>query len=275
MKTLKGVFDFYLDASIHVALAVWSLVGVTAFTLNIPFNLHLSWFLFFGTIVCYNFVKYGVEAKKYVLVANRYHKNIQFFSFSAAGFMFYHGSYLQPKVWLAIGILAVVSGVYALPVLPQAKNLRSLGSLKMYVVALVWTGTTVLLPVLSADYEFVWDVKVAALQRFLFVLILLVPFEIRDLRYDDPALRTFPQRYGVANTKVFGSFMVVLFFFVTFLKDEIPLTDLLSKGTLFLVLGILMYVTKRNQSSYFSSFWVEAIPIVWYLLVLLMDFGYV
>lgn len=270
MKILKGIFDFYLDASIHVAFGVLALVHITVLSLNISLDLHLSWFLFYGTIVCYNFVKYGVEAKKYVLVANRYHKNIQFFSFIAAGLMLYHAYFLTLEVWLGVVVLALVSGLYAIPVLPRAKNLRSWGGFKIFIVALVWMGATVLLPVLGVLQEFSWDVKVVAFQRFIFVLVLLIPFEIRDLEYDDPELKTLPQRYGVSNTKVFGSFMVLLFFFATFLKDTISVADVVSKGILFLVLGTLMYATKRNQSNYFSSFWVEGIPLGWYMVLLLL-----
>lgn len=270
MKILKGIFDFYLDASIHVAFGVLALVHITVLSLNISLDLHLSWFLFYGTIVCYNFVKYGVEAKKYVLVANRYHKNIQFFSFIAAGLMLCHAYFLTLEVWLGVVVLALVSGLYAIPVLPRAKNLRSWGGFKIFIVALVWMGATVLLPVLSVLQEFSWDVKVVAFQRFIFVLVLLIPFEIRDLEYDDPELKTLPQRYGVTNTRVFGSFMVLLFFFVTFLKDTISVADVVSKGILFLVLGTLMYATKRNQSNYFSSFWVEGIPLGWYMVLLLL-----
>ena len=270
MKIWKGVFDFYLDASVHVAFAVLSLVWVTAHTLNISPELHLPWFLFFGTIVCYNFVKYGVEAKKYVLVANRYHKNIQLFSFISAVFMLYHAYFLSVSVWFGVVILILISMFYAIPILPRARNLRSWGGFKIFIVALVWMGATVLLPVLSAGQEFSWDVRVVAFQRFIFILILLIPFEIRDLQYDDIELKTLPQRYGVANTKVIGSFMVVVFFFTTFLKDELSIIDLVSKGTLFLVLGSLMYATKRNQSNYFASFWVEGISIIWYLVLLML-----
>ncbi|WP_027078310.1 UbiA prenyltransferase family protein [Maribacter antarcticus] len=270
MKILKGVFDFYLDASIHVAFAVLALMRVTTLSLNIPPDLHLSWFLFFGTIICYNFVKYGVEAKKYVLVANRYHKNIQFFSFISAAFMLYHAYFLSHEVWIAIAVLALVSGLYTLPVLPRSKNLRSWGGFKIFIVALVWTGATVLLPVLSQDYELSWNVQIVSLQRFIFVLVLLIPFEIRDLQYDDPELKTLPQRFGVSNTKVFGFFLVLLFFFITFFKDEISVTDLVSKGVLFLVLCSLLKATKRNQAAYFSSFWVEAIPVGWYLILLVV-----
>jgi hypothetical protein len=46
--------------------------------------------------------------------------------------------------------------------------------------------------------------------------------------------------------------------------------DLVSEGILFVILGSLMYATKRNQSSYFSSFWVEAIPVAWYLMLLVV-----
>ncbi len=270
MKILKGIFDFYLDASVHVAFSVFALVGITALTLNIPLDFHLVWFLFFGTIVCYNFVKYGVEAKKYLLVANRYHKNIQLFSFISAAVMLYHAYFLKFEVWFAVLALALVSVLYAIPILPRAKNLRNLGGFKIFIVALVWMGATVMLPVLSAKYEFYWDVQLVAFQRFIFVLVLLIPFEIRDLKYDDLELKTLPQRYGIANTKVFGSFLVVVFFFTTLFRDEISVTEIVSKGLLFLLLGSLMYITKRNQSNYFSSFWVEAIPIGWYLLLLLI-----
>jgi hypothetical protein len=204
-------------------------------------------------------------------VANRYHKNIQFFSFLALGFMLYHAYFLVKSVWIGIVMLAFISGLYAVPVLPRTKNLRSWGGFKIFIVALVWMGASVLLPVLGTGHEFSWDVKVTAFQRFVFVLILLIPFEIRDLKYDDPELKTLPQRYGVANTKVFGSFMVFVFFFSTFLKDYLSTVDVVSKGVLFLSLVVLMYVTKKSQSRYFSSFWVEGIPIAWYSALIVLN----
>lgn len=272
MKIVKRVFNFYLDASIHVALAVFALVMVTVEILNISVDMHFSWFLFFGTIVCYNFIKYGVEAEKYILVANQYHKNIQFFSFAALVPIFYHAYFLNIETWLGIGSLMLLVGLYALPVIPNTRNLRSLGVLKIFIVALVWSGVTVIVPLLSVKgFIFSSDVYIEAAQRFVLVFILLVPFEIRDLAYDHENLKTLPQRYGVVNTKLFGAFAVILFFFLTFLKNNISQTELIGKGLLFLILGILMFITKRNQSKYFSSFWVESIPILWWILVLLIN----
>lgn len=267
MKFLKRLFDFYLDASVHVALAVYSLLQITALLFNITLSNHLSFFVLFGTIVCYNFIKYGVEADKYILVNNRYHKNIQIFSFIGFAFGCYHGYFLSMDSWLIILILLGLTGFYALPVLPQAKNLRSLGGLKIFLVALVWSGITVILPYTEIGKVFGWDDWVEVVQRILLVLVLLIPFEIRDLTYDKPELKTIPQRIGVTQTKIFGSFLVLFFFFLTFLKDEITELELIAKGMFFLILGGLMFVTKRNQSKYFASFWVEVIPIFWWFVI--------
>lgn len=270
MKWLKRIFDFYLDASIHVAFAIYALLQVTCQTLNISYDYHLSFFIFFGSISCYNFIKYGVEAEKYILVANQYQKGIQFLSFITLGFALYHGYFLNFDVWAGVVGLVLLTGLYALPVLPKAKNLRSWGGLKIFVVALVWAGASVVLPVFSSDLSVTWDVGIETFQRFVLVLILLIPFEIRDLVYDKIELRTLPQRYGLANTKIFGGFATLVFFFSTFLLDELTSRAVVLKGVLFLILGIMIFVTKRNQSKYYASFWVEAIPILWWSFMLLL-----
>ena len=267
MKLLFRIFDFYIDASIHVALAVFALSNITAIILKIEADQNFLYTLFFGTITVYNFIKYGVEAKKYILVSNRYHKTIQFFSFVSFGCSLYFALQLSVNIWIGLGILLFITGLYALPVLPKAKNLRDLGWFKILLVALVWTGATVFLPALSVDREINWNVYIEGLQRFILVLILLIPFEIRDMGYDIPELRTLPQRYGVTCVKVFGSFSTVVFFFLTFLKDDLYKTEAINKGVLFLVLGILMFVTEKDQRKYFSSFWVEAIAVFWWGLV--------
>lgn len=271
MKALQRFFDFYLDASVHVGFAVLSLVHVTYLTFNISADHHLYWFLFFSSIACYNFIKYGVEAKKYVLVANAYQRGIQFLSLLCLAFTVYHAYFLSFNTYVGITALLLLTGIYALPVLPFSKNLRSWGGLKIFVVALVWSLATVVLPVLSNGFFFSWDLGVETFQRFLFVLVLMVPFEIRDLKYDGPELNTIPQRYGVTKTKIFGAFITPVFFFTTFLKDNIVMAELVAKGCIFLSLGILMFVTGRNQPKYFSSFWVESISIVYWPLMYFLD----
>lgn len=263
MKWLQHLFDFYLDASVHVALAILSLLLATSYTLNIPVDFHLALFLFFGSISCYNFVKYGVEAEKYLKLTNSYHKGIQLFSFVTLFFAAYHAHLIRRETLFGVVVLVLLTGLYALPLLPKSRNLRSLGGLKIFIVAVVWAGATVYLPVLEADYELSWDVGIEAVQRVLIVLILLVPFEIRDLKYDAPDLRTLPQRYGVRKTKFLAILLLILFFLITFFKDDIMPFEILEKGILSLLFLIMLWRTREGQSKYFASFWVEGIPVLW------------
>lgn len=266
MTIVKKIFNFYLDASIHVALGVFCLVHVTALTLNITVPQELYFFIFFGAISCYNFVKYGVEAEKYILVANTYQKNIQFFSFGCLLVAGYQLFFLTERVFVGLLVLAAITGLYALPVLPKNKNFRSFSGLKILIVAAVWAGTTVILPVISQLNVISWNVKIETVQRFLFVLILLVPFEIRDLKYDSASLKTLPQRVGVKGAKRIGYCWTVLFYAITFLKTDLDITHIMVKTILFVVLMLMIFKTELNQKKYFSSFWVEAIPLLWWVL---------
>lgn len=270
MKLLKQILNFYLDASVHVALAVFSLVQLTGLFFEEKLDAHLSYFLFFGTAACYNFIKYGVEAKKYILVANKYHKNIQFVSFIALGFAVYHAFFISLNVWIGIGVLCLLTGLYALPILPQAKNFRSLGGLKIFLVALVWAGATVILPMLAINADISWDVIVESCQRLILVFVLLLPFEIRDLKYDEPELKTIPQRFGAAKTKVFGYIATLILFGLTFFKDYYSNVEIIGKLLLLLVLLLFLYKTSKKQTKYFTALWVEAIPFFWWILVLIL-----
>ncbi|WP_282162349.1 hypothetical protein [Ulvibacterium marinum] len=138
---------------------------------------------------------------------------------------------------------------------------------KIVPVALVWAGTTVVLPVWAAGSALSWDVWIETIQRLILVLILILPFEIRDMKYDPPELKTFPRRYGMVKTKTLGILLIFLFFFLTLLKDETTQLEILSKTLLSLGMGSILLITKKNQNKYFSAFWVEAIPIFWWILI--------
>lgn len=271
MRTLRTIFDFYLDASIHTALAVVSLVMVTALLLNIPIDFSLIGFIFCSTIVCYNFVKYGVEAEKYLIVSNVYHKNIQIFSFLTFVLALYFLVDLNSEIWLAVVGLGMISTLYAVPFLPKAKNLRSLGGFKIYVVAIVWVGFTVLLPVLESKTPITWDLWILFSQRFVLVLILILPFEIRDLQWDDKGLKTLPQVIGSQKTRVMGFLLIVLFILLTFLKDELSLRELVARFFVAIPLTVVFLLKNKMEDSYFASFWVEGIPILWASFLLLVN----
>lgn len=263
MKLPRVLLDFYLNASIHVGLAVVSLMWATTLLLDITLNNSLLGFTFFSTIVCYNFVKYGVEAEKYLIVSNMYHRSIQIFSFICFIPAIYFFIHLDQQIWIAVGVLSLLSTLYAIPLLPKSINLRSLGGFKIYIVALVWVGFTAFLPILDQKIALVWDVWVLFGQRFILVLVLLLPFEIRDLKWDNVALKTLPQVIGVEKTKRLGIVLTIICFLLTFLKDYVDVIEIWSRFVMSIVLIAVFLYGKQMQKKYLVSFWVEGIPIFW------------
>ncbi|WP_308993850.1 hypothetical protein QLS71_010085 [Mariniflexile litorale] len=275
MHWLKQLLNFYINSSIHVALSVFSLTWISLLEYGILFDKSLLLFVFFASISGYNFVKYFGLAKFHHRNLANWLKTIQVFSFMCFFFMCYYLFQLHINTLFFIGGLGLVTFFYAIPFLPKhlyldsKHNLRSIGGLKVYLIALVWAGVTVLLPVINNEFPVNMDVVIAIIQRFIFIIALMLPFEIRDLIYDSLKLATIPQKIGMKQTKRMGVVLLLLFFFLEFFKKEVTLRNIFVAILIALVTSLFVIYADKEQSKYYSSFWVEGIPVLW-LIVLLM-----
>lgn len=270
MKFLKTLLDFYINSSIHVALAVFSFVRITEFYLGIVPNESLNWFVFFATITGYNFVKYAGVAKLHHRSLTTHLKIIQIFSLICFLLICYFAWLLPLRIVLFFVPFGLLTFLYAVPFLSGfQKNLRSIGYLKVVVVATVWMGTTVLLPVYAAEISLTTKVLLMSVQRFLLVVILILPFDIRDVQYDAISLQTIPKKIGVESTKKFGYVLLLLCLVLEFTMSPNAEFKRVFLGMFFIILFLLMRA-KTNQTKYYSSFLVEAVPVFWMLLLLLV-----
>ena len=274
MRLLKQIIDFYIHSSIHVALAVFSMSFVTLIMFEFPFNSDLLLFVFFATITGYNFVKYYGIANWHHRLLTRWLKLIQIFSLLCFLAMCYFMFQLPVKTIIIISVCAAITFLYAIPFLPEKmylnshKNLRNISGLKVYVIAIVWAVVTVLLTLINDNYNLNSDVWLTFIQRVIFVIALMLPFEIRDLQYDNLKLATIPQKIGVKHTKIIGIILVLIFFFLEFFKDEINLNQVVILLVITFVTMFFIVFCKKNQSKYYSAFWVEGIPVMWLLMLL-------
>lgn len=277
MEMFKKVLNFYIDSSVHVALSVFSLTWITLIEFDVSYAKNVLYFVFFATITGYNFVKYFGIAKFHHRSLTSWLKIIQIFSFFCFICMCYFAFQLTFKTLFYIGIFGVITFLYAIPFLPKRffldskHNLRSVSGLKIYLIALIWCGVTVFLPLLENEYSVNDDVVVTAIQRFLLIIVLMLPFEIRDLRYDSLKLSTVPQKIGLKQTKLMGVILLFIIFFLEFFKDKI---DVVSISILFIISGIILLFlvfSKIEQGKYYSAFWVEGVPVFWLLLLLMFN----
>ena len=268
MKFLRTVFNFYLNASIHVAFAVYAFVRITAHYLELSNQAQLHGLVFFGTITGYNFVKYAGVAKLHHRSLTENLKIIQIFSFFCFLATVYFGYQVSLKTLIFALPFGVLTLLYAVPFLSGFhKNLRQVSYLKIVVVALVWAGFTVLIPQISSGQEIALNVLLLFLQRFLIVIVLILPFDIRDVRYDAISLQTIPKKIGVQKTKRLGLGVMI---FALLLEYGMNTNDVSKNVFMILFFTILVFLmrSKMNQSKYYSSFWVESLPIIWWLLLL-------
>jgi len=269
---LKNLFNFYLNASIHVALGVYSFVRITELYFKLPYNEALDYFIFYGTITGYNFVKYFGVAKFHHRSLTTKLKTIQIFSLICFLMLCYYGVQLPLKTLLLYGPFGLLTILYAVPFLSGfQKNLRNISYMKIVVVALVWAGVTVVIPVVDAEQAvenpIVWYLF---LQRFLLVCVLILPFDIRDLQFDAISLQTIPQQIGVEKTKKLGYVLLMISGLLEFVIS--PETNFKNVFIVFFFV-ILFFVmrAKISQAKYYSSFWVELIPFLWWISLLLID----
>lgn len=275
MRVIKQFFDFYLYSSVHVALAVYAMSFITLKRFNILYDENILYFIFYATITAYNFVKYFGIAKFHHRSLTQSLKAIQIFSFICFAFLCYYALQLPFKSLIYILAFGVITFLYAFPFIPKdfyldnQQNLRDVSGIKVYIIAFVWTGVTVFLPLINNEFTFNADVFITAFQYFIFVIVLMLPFEIRDLKYDSLKLATIPQKIGVKLTKLFGLIFLMVFFFAEFFKDELSNCNITSSSIITFITAIFLVFTNKKRNRYYSSFWVESIPIFWLIIVLL------
>ncbi|WP_456440473.1 hypothetical protein [Psychroserpens sp.] len=277
MRALKTVFNFYINSSIHVALAIVAMSSITYLEFDIYFDINVLSFIGFASITGYNFVKYfGLAKFHYRSLSNKL-KLIQAFSLISFLVMCFFALQLNTSSLIAILIFGIVTFLYAIPLLPnrffvdKKKKLRSISGLKIYIIALVWAGVTVFLPLINSEFEINDDVVLSAVQRFMFVILLMLPFEIRDLSYDSLKLATIPQRIGVKLTKVIGLLLAFLIISLEYFKDKINIGHLISLAVIVLTTLLFLNFATKQQGKYYSAFWVESLPICWVILLLMFS----
>lgn len=267
MKFIRAIFRFYIQSSIHVAFAVTSLAVVTIFEFGFVPEPALLLFIFLGTIVGYNFVKYAGISNQHNLNITPHINLIRAFSVLCVAGTGYFGLTLPTNALITAAIFGGLTLLYAIPFY-KSRNLRSLNGAKIFIIALVWVGVAVLLPLEYHNLNFRPKVFYQCMEIFLFVIALTLPFEIRDLKYDKAELGTLPQKLGVPITKWLGVILLavsgILAFNQSYLADAHLSASLITFGlTLLLVVG-----ATEKQGRYYASFVVESMPIIWLFLML-------
>lgn len=253
MERVRQLFDFYLKGSLHIGLAVLSLTVITEISLQIPAPPKFHGFIFFATVFGYNLLKsfdYAQQERSWrwpgpgLLILN-----IVVLVAAIYRFFLLRSDLQAAIVLIGLGVLLYIV-------------LRKYGLIKIFLVSCCITAITVYLPAMSLP-SLNTDVAITALQRFLLVISLLIPFEIADSQTDFLLWQTLPQRFGIRPIKILGMLLLIPFVLLEFLKGSYSMLVLVVA----LITALAIHFSGTQRHRYYTTFWVESIPVFWWLLL--------
>ena len=101
----------------------------------------------------------------------------------------------QPNTQIVIVFLGGLSIFYPF-------GLRTIPYIKIFLIAAIWTSSTMFLLLLENNQLINQNIILHLFTRFLFVFAICIPFDIRDIKYDNIKLKTIPIVFGVSKSKL-------------------------------------------------------------------------
>lgn len=172
---------------------------------------------------------------------------------------------------VALVVPGILSLGYVLPIFGKKRRLRDFDFIKIFLIAIVWSWVTVLIPAIYCGQIFSANLLLMAAERAIFIFSITLPFDIRDLKIDQhTGVRTIPAALGKKNAKLlaFSSLALMLILvqiniFNGFYTHLSLLPFLLSA----LVTATFIYYADDRRHDYFYTAGVDGMMILQPLLV--------
>lgn len=214
---LSRFIKLIIGSNLFIAIAAVLFMWANRIWLQIPLfhSLYLDIEVFFSTFFIYQFSRYvyfrkGIYADTDELVEQSFKRfpTLNLTSIILSGLvsvvcLFF----LQKNTVIALACTGILSILYPFPVgkiIGSNIRLRDTPFLKLFLIAIVWSTTSVLLPAFEAglspfvrrDIFLLWAVQ------FIYLLFITLPFDIHDFQVDKNAsLKTLPVVFGVRVSK--------------------------------------------------------------------------
>ena len=283
----KSVLDFLLFSNIFISLCAVAQALVTYQLLNVKPEKYILALLFFATLAQYNF---SILLSKPVKPQNSPFRRVRWI-FSHYQLMITLTIVailsLIPLVFLLsvpsqilLIFLGVLSVAYALPIFSfhdKRFGLRNIPGIKLFLIAMVWSLSTVLLPIVEMETTVGFAVSsretiLLVTKRFLLVVAITIPFDIRDLFQDrSSALKTIPVLLGEKKAYLFCQIILSIYLGLLFLfTDRFDQNFIALSLTIFLA-GWLIFKSNFTKDEYYYFLYLDGILILQFLMLIAVN----
>jgi 4-hydroxybenzoate polyprenyltransferase len=280
-KQCRALLDAVLFSNLFIATAAAAQVAFTYQLIGAAPNLKVIGLVFCATLALYSFSM--LMAKPSNPLASPFKRVKWIFSnqslFITLGLMAaVYGAVLSLSLNTPAQILLILLGLiaisYNLPLYRLGEKrvgLRNLPAIKFFLVALVWTFSVVLLPVLELQNTDITpsltQIPLLIAQRLLLISAIVIPFDVRDIYQDQiHQLKTIPVVLGEkkAYRLCFGLLLSALLF-SSFVSPLFSLEFIAISITILISLWLIFkYTGEKNEYYYF--FFLDGLLILPWLL---------
>jgi 4-hydroxybenzoate polyprenyltransferase len=287
-KLLQPVFDFLLFSNVFMALCAVA-QGLVVFYLIGSRPLYtICALLFVSTVAIYNFSILLTKPKnpeksenqrvRWFFAHHRLMVTVTIVAILSLSPLFFLIS-MESRILLIF--LAIISFAYSLPLFSlgdQKFGLRNIPGLKQFLITLVWTMSSVLLPVLEAQDMHLTnislrDTTILLAKRFLFIAALTVPFDIRDLFEDrESGLKTVPVAIGEKRAYLFCQILLAGYIVLLFLyRNNGFNADFFALTLTAILAGWLIFKSKWKRNEYYYFFYLDGVLILQYVMLVVFS----
>jgi hypothetical protein len=261
-QILKNIFDAYILLNFHVAFAIVSIYLI--FNKNIDFN--YSFFIFFSTILSYNLIRLlGFSGNRFFIKRFyiQFKKSVKLLLLSLFLITAYLFLRLDIQKQMSLIPLFIITFLYNFEY-RKLPRLRDFGFIKIALVAFVWAGMTVMVPHIHHlnSYYFLEAVFV-----FFLIILLTLGFDQRDVLIDREDLGTIPQKYHHSLWLIYVFLLLLLSILNFYLMSH---KTFIVTETVLIIATSMSYTSTTEKSFYYTAFWLESIPIIWWLSISLI-----
>lgn len=290
-KVLVSILDFLLFSNLFIAICAVAQGLVTYHLLNARPDWYILAILFFGTIGVYNFS---------MLLSKP--KNPENAQFARVRWIFSHHRliisitlisvlcliplgliYLSIEGKLLMIFTALLALCYNIPFLTlnnQKIGLRNIPGIKLFLIALVWSISCVLLPVVELEQNHQINISTAetlllVAKRFMFIAAITIPFDIRDLFQDKLyALKTIPVMLGERKAMIFCQILLIGYLALLLLFSQSINTDIIALTLTLILTGWLIFKSNLKKNEYYYFLYLDGTMLLQYLLLLLVSVAF-
>ncbi|HEX8376551.1 MAG TPA: hypothetical protein VF602_01950 [Pedobacter sp.] len=280
--------DYLLFSNVFIGLCAVAQAKVTYYLLNVECDKHVLGILFFATISVYNFsmlISRPVEPKKSpfrrVRWIDNHHRLMITLTLIAILSTMMAALFLSAASQILLLFLGVISVCYNLPLFTvgdQKFGLRNVPGLKLFLIALIWSLSCVLLPIveLGNTQQIVippHDTILLIAKRFLFIAAITVPFDIRDLFQDrSNELKTIPVILGERKSYMICQGLLLIYLVFLFLFTEQFNSDFFALTLTIILTGWLIFKSEWKKNEYYYFLFLDGTMILQFGLISLFRF---